>query len=139
MDKVLITGATGFIGKHFVKRYNNSFSFFPIVRKKSDISYMKGLVPSENIIFFEEDSICDSVKGKYIETLIHLASNSKFNHTFKDIRSLIESNITFPCQVLESFVLSGGKRILNIGTFWQYCNDNKYSPNSLYAATKKIL
>lgn len=136
MDKILITGATGYIGKVFLNKYNKSFQFYPVVRAQSNTQPLNRIVASDNLINAENDlsGQIARIKPKF---LIHLASFAKYQHTSDDISPIINSNILFPLQILEAFATSGGQKILNIGSYWQHVNNSKYMPNSLYAASKQ--
>ena len=137
MKSILMTGATGFIGCHFIKRCYKDFNIFPLVRHSSDVSTINRYIPQDNVIIFNEETITEELEDRKLDILIHLASSADFDHNFKKIEILIKSNILFPCQVVEAFILSGGKNVLNIGTYWQHMNNKKYSPNSMYAASKQ--
>ena len=132
MDNILITGASGFVGSHFVKKFFKKYNFFPIVRKKTNCENILKFVPSENIIIFDEKSILDKLREYPCDILIHLATNSKMDIQFEDVKTILEENVLFSCQMFDAFVRTGGKKILNIGTWWQY-----YPTNSLYTATKQ--
>ena len=119
---IIITGATGFIGSHFVKKYSHQYHFFPVVRKETN-----------NAIIFDEKTIVKKLNDCPCDILVHLASNTKASNEFEDIKPTIESNILFSCQIFDAFIRTGGKKILNIGTWWQH-----YPTNSLYTATKQF-
>lgn len=135
--KVIITGATGFIGCHLTKNLINSgFDVGAIVRENSDISRL----PKE-VECFEHDG---TTKGlidifcKYQpEAVFHLASKIVTSHRHSDIDDLIDSNLRLGLQLLEAAKLSGCKNFINTGTGWQHYEDKNYNPVCLYAATKQ--
>ena len=133
MVNVLITGSTGFIGSRFVEKYSKKYTFFPVVREKSKIEKILKFIPHKNIIFFDEKSALDDFKKNPCDILIHLASNATIDVHFEDIEPLIESNVIYASQVFDAFARAGGKKILNVGTWWQY-----YPTNCLYTATKQF-
>lgn len=127
--KILITGASGFIGSNFVNRYKDEFDFCCLVRSANND--LPGLKVSVQDI---KNGILQDFKPDY---LIHLAAKAAFTHSINDIEEFVHSNITFPSLVLESFVKAAGKKILNIGSYWQHVDNNIFKPNSFYAATKQ--
>ena len=114
-QKIILTGATGFLGSRCLHLLEKDFEILPFGRntKISEIG---------------------SFKADY---LIHTAAKSGHKSDQQTIPEYIESNITFPSLVLEAFVRSGGKKVLNIGSYWQHKDNKLKSPNSFYASTKE--
>ena len=139
MRNICITGATGFIGSNLLKvlRAEGAFSITVIVRSKASYQKIKDLKincylddgNTEELIKFFLDSKFDSV--------IHLATQYLMDHKSNEIDSLIASNLLFGTRLLEAAVKSQVKFFINTGTFWQYFNNQQYSPVNLYAATKQ--
>ena len=77
--KILITGSTGFIGRHLLERLiNDGFKTTCIVRKTSDVSFLK----TNNIDLVYADitdyeSFKQSIKNLEIDVLIHCAAYVK--------------------------------------------------------------
>ncbi|MCD6298468.1 MAG: NAD(P)-dependent oxidoreductase [Deltaproteobacteria bacterium] len=140
--KILVTGATGFVGFHMVKRLvADGHQVVAIVRPDYHLDKLQGSITgnhlrverhngsTENLIQLMED-----IKP---ETVFHFASLFLSQHHYKDIESLVQSNILFGTQLAESSVSSGVKYFINTGTSWQHYNNNVYNPACLYAATKQ--
>ena len=134
--KILITGVTGFIGKNLANYLAEKYNIFAIVRKNSKIDGV-----GKNIkIFIYNGNINNLINffcKEQFEGVIHLASFVLVSHTPIDISKLIDSNIKFGTELLESAKLSNVKWFINTGTFWQHYNNEKYNPVNLYAATKE--
>lgn len=124
--KILLTGATGFIGKHLVKKLSNNHELFALVRENSDISevrdYCQCITNLENI---------------NVDTVIHLASCFLAAHKFEDIENLVSSNVTLGTKLLDQTSKLGVKFFINVGTYWQHYEGADYAPVNLYAATKQ--
>lgn len=133
---ILVTGATGYIGREFIKAFQNNYEIIALVRKSSDISQLESL----NCIVSKFDNYEDinSIFDEYsITGIVHLASNVIVEHNSIDIGNLIESNIKYGTYLLESSKKFHIKWFINTGTFWQNYNNNDYNPVNLYAATKE--
>jgi len=126
--KLLLTGATGFIGKALSTRLlSNGHSLVASVRHSTDPSFL-----------LEHKSLAEFLITERIEGIIHLASLYRKDHSLDDIPALLESNIAFPARLLEAVKLSTSvKWFINTGTFFQHFQQQVYSPVNLYAATKQ--
>jgi len=137
--KILITGATGFIGKNLVNKLSNEGNQIFIT-----------LLPNENNPFIENKIIDFVLDGDYmlklitflsenaIDGIIHLASVVQSgDHKSEEVSHLIDTNIKFSVIVLESAVKANVNWFINTGTYWQHYNNEDYSPVNLYAATKQ--
>ena len=136
--KILITGATGFIGNHLCKALIiNKIDFCCIVRKSTKIESLK----KNNINYFifngEIERLIVHMKEENYDGIIHLASLFISEHQHNQINQLINSNILFGTKLLEAAVANNIKWFLNTGTFWQHYNGEKYNPTNLYAASKQ--
>ena len=135
--KIFITGATGFIGKHLVKK---------LVEEGHQITI--NLFGDEKILFDEKVSIyklndaniqndARYLKQEAFDGVIHLASLYLTIHKPEETIQLINSNVRFSTYILECASLAKIKWFINTGTFWQNYNNADYSPANLYAATKQ--
>lgn len=135
--KILVTGATGFIGKNLVaKLAENEHEIFAIVRENGDTSCIdKGvkIYPYNGDI----NTLIELFKEEKFDGVIHLASHFLAAHNPNDISSLIASNIQFGTELLEASKSSDVTWFINTGTFWQNYEDESYNPVNLYASTKE--
>ena len=135
--KILITGATGFIGQNLIKLLlNNNYNVCCITRIHSDLSKINSKV---KIFQYDEniDSLLEFFQNEKFDGVIHLASLFLLNHTKDNISNLLSSNIKFGVELLEASKISKVKWFINTGTFWQNYNNEEYNPVNLYAATKE--
>ena len=115
--KILVTGASGFIGTRFCE-------LFPGRVHKLRRSY--------NL-----DDIVSRMKEVNPDCIVHLAGKFVKNHVPEEVDELIESNIRFGARLLEAMNICGVRRIVTAGTYWQHYNMHNYSAVNLYAATKQ--
>ena len=129
---ILITGATGFIGKALVSRLlkEGNNLFFTTRESKPDHQ-------SINLAQSTHQEVISFFIKHQIDGIIHLASLVLVTHSPNDIKNLIDSNIAFPTQLLEAAKETKVKWFINTGTFWQHYNNEEYNPVNLYAATKQ--
>jgi nucleoside-diphosphate-sugar epimerase len=138
-SKILVTGATGFIGTHLVGSLLESGHNVAILKRSE--SGLKGLEPvHEKIHIFISDTykdICLGIKEFAPDAVVHLAALYLNQHKLEHIVDLINSNIVFGTHVLEAMTENGITRFLNIGTRWQHLKNKRYNPANLYSATKE--
>ncbi len=137
--KLLISGATGFIGRHLTKTLlKEGHRVSIIVRKSTNISNLpkKIKVIEEN---GDIDTLIKTFKKQKFDGVIHLASLFLAHHQSKDIPALITSNVLFGSILLEASEKAGIPWFINTGTFWQHYQNKDYSPGNIYAATKQAI
>lgn len=133
---ILVTGGTGYIGREFIKKYQNDFDIISLVRATSDIEYLKSL--NCKIKQFDNFRNINNVfQENKIIGVVHFASNVLVEHEESDLCNLIDSNINYGTYLLELSKQNGVKWFLNTGTFWQNYQNKDYNPVNFYAATKE--
>lgn len=133
---ILVTGATGYLGREFVKTNSHQYNIITLVRESSDITQLESL--NCTISKFKNFSEIENVFSEYsINGILHFASNVTIEHTQEDISTLLDSNIKYGTYLLEYCKKYNVKWFINTGTFWQNYKDEEYNPVNLYAATKQ--
>ena len=136
----LVTGATGFVGSHLVRRLvKNEWNVNVIVRPSSNLDQL--LETRDAAIVHLHDGTMDGVNEILEQTqpdvVFHLASLVGSEHQSADVEPLILSNVLFGTQLAEAMVNTGCPCMVNVGTFWQHYRGESYDPVNLYAATKQ--
>jgi len=134
--KLLITGATGFIGRELVKTLQEIYSITVLVRHTSDTSELES-INCEIVKFQNYEEIHEVFEKNKFTGVIHIASNVIVEHKRSDIEQLISSNIAYGTHLLEASKETNVKWYINTGTFWQNYQNEEYNPVNLYAATKE--
>jgi nucleoside-diphosphate-sugar epimerase len=137
---IILTGATGLIGWHLVHALcKNKHQVTCLVRPNSKAERISSLPTTAQIAIVEENQnhLYAIIKKAQPTLLIHLSSLFLHQHQSEDIPRLIQSNLQFPCQLLEACAKLGVKKIINTGTAWQHQYEESYKPANLYAATKQ--
>lgn len=140
MCKVIVTGATGFVGSNLVKYLlKKEFQIAVVVREDSNLSNLDGVINDIEIFKYNNviENLIDFFKDFKPTQVFHLASNFIAEHESNQVDSLIKSNITFGLHMLEAMKETGVKHLINTGTSWQHYNNEDYNPVCLYAATKQ--
>ena len=140
MNKVVITGSTGFVGSSLVKYLlKKKFKVAVIVRENSNLYNLKEILDDLKVFKYDNDlENLISFFNEYNPKLVfHLASNFKAENEINQVDSLVQSNISFGLHILEAMKETGVKHLINTGTSWQHYNNEDYNPVCLYAATKQ--
>ena len=134
--KILLTGASGFIGSNFVQKLHKKYDIVALVRKQSDINAIKNFC--KIYVYDESKESLELLFSQYtFDGIIHLATLWLNRNQIDDAPKLIESNIGFGVLLLEYTKKHNISFFINTATFGSYCNSLSYRPSSLYAATKK--
>ena len=137
---ILITGATGFVGSRLTEKLvllDNQVHI--IVRKESSLFQLRHIERSITIHIYDGTIECliNIIKDSSPDIVYHLASLFLSSHRSADVGCLVNSNILFGTQLLESMSLLNIDKLINTGTSWQNFNGDIYDPVNLYAATKQ--
>ncbi len=138
--KLLVTGSTGFLGRHLVRSLvdrDNRVSV--VVREDStfDLSRFDSQAIDVHVHTGTTRQMVEIFERAAPECVVHLASNFVVRHSHDDIEPLITSNIRFGVQLLEAMQTVGVSHIVSASTSWQYFGQSTYRPVNLYAATKQ--
>lgn len=133
--KILLTGATGFVGTNFVLQLHDQYAITALVRENSDISKIES--HCEIYRYKDLDSILQLFQKEHFDGVVHLATLYLANHTPQDIKSLVDSNVYFGSALLEACKLNPPRFFINTSTFSEYSNAISYNPLTFYDATKQ--
>lgn len=136
---LLITGATGFVGRHLVPELIRQSNSILEITRSSDKS-IKLFGNKINRIKYDKsdhEALVSEVENFQPDICIHLASYLTANDDLHSLNELIESNVKFTCIVLDALKNTGLQTFINTGSFAEYFNgDGELDPAYLYTATK---
>lgn len=134
MQKILITGSSGFIGSYILNNLSKKYFFYIIVRNKFK---PKNKIKNSKIIKFNNyTQLNNKLKKIKVDIIIHCATHYVKLHTYKDIEKLANSNILFGNILLENLKELKVKKVINFSTIWINNDGKKNNPKNLYAAYK---
>jgi CDP-paratose synthetase len=132
--KIILTGATGFIGSHLLLELIKHHEVFCLVRENKFDPHQYPKV--ENLKFFNDLNKFDNQESNQFDLIIHLATHFVANHRTEDIPNLIEANLLLGLRLLE-FAKIHTVGFINISSFAQNIDGYFGMPQNLYSATKK--
>jgi CDP-3, 6-dideoxy-D-glycero-L-glycero-4-hexulose-4-reductase len=141
MQNILITGATGFIGKHLTKRLSesNKYNITALIRQGSDLNLLSNIQNKIKIHYYTSNysSINELFEKTNFDYVFHLAAFSIYDHQSEEISEILDSNIKLGTFILEAMHKYGCQYFINTSTYWQNYHNQTYQPICLYAASKK--
>lgn len=140
--KILVTGATGFVGRQIVKALINNNQKITVITRAQN----KEIIPSGIDIIETEDLFAESDARlaeilKSVDTLIHAA-------WYAEPGKYLTSPLNLDCltgtiRLAKAFAEAGGKRFVGVGTCFEYdlsqgmlSVNTPLNPKTLYAACK---
>ena len=138
MKKILITGATGFIGSFLLKKFYTKNKIYIILRNKSkDNKKIKDYKNIKIISYKTFDELNRKLKKITVNAVIHCATHYVKNHTYADLTDLNKSNILYGNILLENLKVMKVKKFINFSTVWEDYNSIKENHYNLYTVYKK--
>jgi UDP-glucose 4-epimerase len=145
IKKILLTGATGFIGSHLLREFiNNGYSTVIIKRSTSDTWRIDEMLDKASSYDCDKIDLEEIFSEEKVDCVVHVATNYIKTHKNRmDAESMLDDNIKFPAVLAELCVKYGTKYFINTGTFFEYKakkepidENNSIEPYNFYAATK---
>ena len=135
-DRVLVTGATGFLGGALTRRLVDEGHTVAVVQRPGSPTTDSRCVRIE----WDGDApnLVDAVEAWKPQMTFHLATHFVSQHQTKDLSDLIDANVALGTALLEA-CHKVGSTIVITGSAWQHVDGSDYQPVSLYAATKQAL
>lgn len=139
MRNVLVTGGTGFVGRHLVRSLAADGVEVHVPTRASS-ARRPALPASVHLHPLERPSVdvADLVDQVRPDTVFHLATHFVARHRPSELADMVDSNVTLGT-VLAEAAASVGARLVHTTSAWQHHGGAEYDPVSLYAAMKQAL
>jgi nucleoside-diphosphate-sugar epimerase len=136
--RALVTGASGFVGPHLVRRLlADGWEVGVVARSSSGLPHDVGqrcrVVPSD----VDQQAFLADVQGFAPDVCFHLATHFVGVHGPADVDPLIDANLRLGTRLADALSTLPDVAFVNVGTVWQHHDGRAYGPTSLYAATKQ--
>lgn len=147
VSRVLITGATGFIGSHLVQRLiGEKLEVGIIKREYSDVWRIKGLLDKTatyDVDLRDAQGVSNAVSHFRPDVIFHLATYYAVDHKPQEIPLMVDTNVLGTINLLEASKESMVKLFVNTSSCFVYQESKDklrenadLSPLNLYALTK---
>jgi len=141
MNKVLITGASGFIGKNIVELLiEKKIKIIAFLSKDDDLGFNALMKMGVHEFLYENDLFRTDI---YFDSCIHLASYG-VEYGKDDYDIMLDVNIKLATKIMLFCYRNNCKNFINTGSCFEYGKNNSFqieenalkNPDTIYAATK---
>lgn len=129
-----VTGASGYIGRHLIRAIEKKGQSYCKIGRPANSNQTKK--DDSELLWSNIDELVSAISKVNNPILVNLAGYFIGKHQVDDIDALLDGNLKYSIKMFESFARAGCKKILNIGTSWEYGDNGQRRPENLYAATK---
>jgi nucleoside-diphosphate-sugar epimerase len=136
----VVTGATGYIGSHLVKRLlRDGWRVTALVRPSSDLRCFNDMHGELSLSTHDgtTEQLRELLSAAAPDIVFHLAAYYRAEHQAVDVLPMLQANVVFATQLADAMASCGVKRLVNTATAWQHYDDADYNPVNLYAASKQ--
>jgi UDP-glucose 4-epimerase len=146
MKRVIITGATGFIGSNLARRLlSDGHEIHLLVRNRYEpwrIEAIKADVHLHTVEMTDQESLVRVVAGIRPDWVFHLSAYGAYSWQ-ADLQTMVQTNIIGTVNLVEACLKTGFECFVNAGSSSEYgykdhapSETERLEPNSYYAVTK---
>jgi nucleoside-diphosphate-sugar epimerase len=141
MKHILIAGAKGYVGKNLAHLLNKNEEIRSIGLYRDGFTYTLDLYGpgggSDKVWCGKLSDIDKPLRDLNIDVIVNLVADTTKNPNREDISKLIDSNCTFAILLAEVATQLNVERYVYVSTYSTHMDSAEFSPQTLYAATKK--
>ena len=140
MKRVLITGATGYIGSRLAGALTQDCAVYALVRQPLNEAYLTPELRDRLTLLPYDgggESVAAALAESRPEAVYHLAAHYTAAHDMGSITKLVESNLLLGAYLLEAMSMAGSRRLVYATTATTHFPGPDYRPLTLYAAAKQ--
>jgi UDP-glucuronate 4-epimerase len=138
---ILIAGAKGYVGKNLANLLNKNEEIRSIGLSRDGFTYTLDLYGSgggsDKVWCGKLSDIDKPLKDLNVNVIVNLVADTTKNPNREDISKLIDSNCTFAILLAEVATQLNVERYVYVSTYSTHMDTAEFSPQTLYAATKK--
>ena len=136
--RLLITGATGYFGRHLIPTLLSCYPDIEIMTLNRDVDKAASLFQQRQCQHRSTHNLCDSILEFQPEVVFHLATLSTSRCDDDIIKPIIEANVTYGIELLSALSKTNNlKLFVNVGSFAEYrLGVEQIKDAYLYTATK---
>jgi nucleoside-diphosphate-sugar epimerase len=144
MKRVVLTGATGFVGANLTRRLlSDGHEVHLLIRPESDLWRLEGLdTPIHRLSLQDATAVEKTILEVKPDWIFHLAAYGAYSWQ-KDLQRIVDVNVVGTSNLVQSCVNAGFESFVNAGSSSEYGfkdhppqEDEFIDPNSHYAITK---
>ena len=134
--RVLVTGATGFIGQHLCQKLVElGAATYGLSRTASEATVSRGVIPIAADVR-QREAVVEALEQVRPSHVVHLAA-AGVTEPFLPIEQAVDVNVSGTVHVLEASDDVGVQRFVHVGTAYEYpAAKSDRGPNSPYVASK---
>lgn len=115
--KILLTGATGFLGSHLLRALvSERYRVTVLKRSTSSLHRIADVVSQIHMFNVDENSVDDVFSNSPFDVVIHCATS--YGRRGRQAKSVLEGNLLFPITLLDAAIANQCPYFINTDTFF---------------------